>query len=75
MFINTFGNCIFDSSKQRTLEGWRRILRSPIKMVLGMVSGYMPCKIKEKEIQKSVLYLAVLHSSIEREKSDKLILK
>jgi len=50
MFINTFGNCIFDSRKQRRLEGRRRILRSPMKMLLGMVSGHMPCKIKGKEI-------------------------
>lgn len=55
MFVNTSGNCIFDSSKQRGPEG-QRILRSLIKMLLGMASGYMPCETEEIEIRKYCSY-------------------
>lgn len=42
MFVNTFGNCIFDSSKQRGPERWR-ILSSLIKMLLDI------CRAKQRK--------------------------
>lgn len=42
-------------------------------MLLGMVSAYMSHK--TKETWKSLLYLAVLHSSLESEKSEKIMFK